>query len=284
MVIILTFLGALAFFACMMFIQQKSLRIILATLTGIIFVGSTLLMTLNYSHHFGMQKVTTTTTKRIYSASNSSMPLAIYQPVGKGGRDDVYIYNTKVKQKTPNHTQANEYTTSRIKWTNGSTPQLVTTETRWQYRNDFYKVLYAWSGMNNTLVKRTNVLEYPRMYVKLTTSQADKLARVAKSATGTKLQAQVAEQGRAFVISKVQAAMAKNPNMTAKQIQEVSAQAEQQLAEYRNIAIFGVDSRDDSYDKGNRSDCIIIASINNKTKEVKLISVYRDTYVQIEGH
>ena len=58
MVIILTFLGALAFFACMMFIQQKSLRIILATLTGIIFVGSTLLMTLNYSHHFGMQKVT----------------------------------------------------------------------------------------------------------------------------------------------------------------------------------------------------------------------------------
>lgn len=64
----------------------------------------------------------------------------------------------------------------------------------------------------------------------------------------------------------------------------VSAQAEQQLTEYRNIAIFGVDSRDDSYDKGNRSDCIIIASINNKTKEVKLISVYRDTYVQIEGH
>lgn len=64
----------------------------------------------------------------------------------------------------------------------------------------------------------------------------------------------------------------------------VSAQAEQQLAEYRNIAIFGVDSRDDSYDKGNRSDCIIIASINNKTKEVKLISVYRDTYVQIEGY
>jgi len=64
----------------------------------------------------------------------------------------------------------------------------------------------------------------------------------------------------------------------------VSAQAEQQLAEYRNVAIFGVDSRDDSYDKGNRSDCIIIASINNKTKEVKLISVYRDTYVQIEGH
>ena len=53
---------------------------------------------------------------------------------------------------------------------------------------------------------------------------------------------------------------------------------------YRNIAIFGVDSRKDDYGEGNRSDCIIIASINNKTHEIKLISVYRDTYMKIEGH
>ena len=53
------------------------------------------------------------------------------------------------------------------------------------------------------------------------------------------------------------------------------------LEGYRNIAIFGVDSRSNNLDVGNRSDCIIIANINNKTKEVKLISVYRDTYVQI---
>ena len=64
----------------------------------------------------------------------------------------------------------------------------------------------------------------------------------------------------------------------------VSAQAEQQLAEYRNVAIFGVDSRDDSYDKGNRSDCIIIASINKYTNKIKLLSLYRDTYVFIPEH
>lgn len=64
----------------------------------------------------------------------------------------------------------------------------------------------------------------------------------------------------------------------------VSTQAEANLSNYRNIAIFGIDSREDTYEKGNRSDCIIIASINNTTKEVKLASVYRDTYVQIEGH
>ena len=64
----------------------------------------------------------------------------------------------------------------------------------------------------------------------------------------------------------------------------VSTEVEQNLEEYRNIAIFGIDSREDTYSKGNRSDCIIIATINNNTKEVKLTSVYRDTYVQIEGH
>ena len=64
----------------------------------------------------------------------------------------------------------------------------------------------------------------------------------------------------------------------------VSSQVEENLSGYRNIALFGIDSRDSSLGKGNRSDCIIIASINNDTKEVKLISVYRDTYVNIEGY
>ena len=64
----------------------------------------------------------------------------------------------------------------------------------------------------------------------------------------------------------------------------VSAEVQENLSNFRNIAIFGIDSREDSYSEGNRSDCIIIASINNETKEVKLVSVYRDTYVEIEGH
>ncbi len=66
---------------------------------------------------------------------------------------------------------------------------------------------------------------------------------------------------------------------------DISEEAEKNLSGFRNIALFGIDSRSiDDYGEGNRSDCIIIASINNSTKEVKLLSVYRDTYVQIEGH
>ncbi len=54
------------------------------------------------------------------------------------------------------------------------------------------------------------------------------------------------------------------------------------LTGYTNIALFGVDSIENSLDKGNnRSDVMIILSINNATKEAKLVSVYRDTYLDI---
>nr|WP_296266119.1 LCP family protein [uncultured Merdimonas sp.] len=57
---------------------------------------------------------------------------------------------------------------------------------------------------------------------------------------------------------------------------------------YTNIALFGSDSREDTDEAGEngeptRSDTIIIASLNNETKEVKLVSVYRDTMLEQEG-
>lgn len=48
---------------------------------------------------------------------------------------------------------------------------------------------------------------------------------------------------------------------------------------YMNVALFGTDNRAGETD-GVRSDCIIVASVNNETKEVKLLSVYRDTFLK----
>ncbi|MCQ2507862.1 MAG: LCP family protein [Dorea sp.] len=46
---------------------------------------------------------------------------------------------------------------------------------------------------------------------------------------------------------------------------------------YTNIALFGLDSRNGELEDGVRSDCMMIASINNQTHDVKIVSVYRDT-------
>ena len=61
----------------------------------------------------------------------------------------------------------------------------------------------------------------------------------------------------------------------------ISDEVREELQDYRNIALLGIDSRADDYGTGNRSDCIIIASLNQKTGNIKLISVYRDTYVYV---
>ena len=56
------------------------------------------------------------------------------------------------------------------------------------------------------------------------------------------------------------------------------------LKGYTNIALFGVDSRDGSLEKDTRSDSIMIVSINHESKEVKIISVYRDLCLRVPGY
>ena len=65
---------------------------------------------------------------------------------------------------------------------------------------------------------------------------------------------------------------------------DIDSGVSEKLKDYRNILLLGVDTRDMDDTDGSRSDAIIIVSINEKTKEVNLISVYRDTYMDIEGH
>lgn len=49
---------------------------------------------------------------------------------------------------------------------------------------------------------------------------------------------------------------------------------------YTTIGLVGLDNRSNKLKSGN-SDTMIIASIDNDTKKVKLVSVYRDTYLRI---
>lgn len=84
--------------------------------------------------------------------------------------------------------------------------------------------------------------------------------------------------GYTFVNGKIGKMQKENIDTTAVGINE---ETKQELKGYRNIALLGIDSRADDYRLGNRSDCMMIASINQETNEIKLISVYRDTYVYV---
>ena len=65
---------------------------------------------------------------------------------------------------------------------------------------------------------------------------------------------------------------------------DVDATTQKALKGYRNIALFGVDSRDGSLQTGARSDSIMVISINQETKDVKITSIYRDTCLKVPGY
>lgn len=62
---------------------------------------------------------------------------------------------------------------------------------------------------------------------------------------------------------------------------EISEEKQEQMRGYWTVAVFGVDSRNSSVGKGNNSDVNLLCNINQDTGEIRLVSVFRDTYLNI---
>ena len=62
----------------------------------------------------------------------------------------------------------------------------------------------------------------------------------------------------------------------------IDPKVDRDLKNYRNILLIGVDTRAGEKDNNCRSDANIIVSINKTTNEVRLISVLRDSYFDME--
>ena len=76
--------------------------------------------------------------------------------------------------------------------------------------------------------------------------------------------------------SQFKPAQVTNPNIPQGKVEEMEG--------YWTIALFGVDSRNNSVGKGNNADVIIICNIDQGTGEIKLVSVFRDTYLSVSDN
>jgi polyisoprenyl-teichoic acid--peptidoglycan teichoic acid transferase len=63
---------------------------------------------------------------------------------------------------------------------------------------------------------------------------------------------------------------------------DIDPTVDAELKDYRNILLVGVDARRGEKESNSRADAIIIISINKETGDFRLISVYRDTMLDIE--
>ena len=64
---------------------------------------------------------------------------------------------------------------------------------------------------------------------------------------------------------------------------ELSTEVIQKMKGYWNIAAFGVDSRDSSVGRGNNSDVIMVVSINRENGDIRIASVFRDSYLSLSN-
>ncbi len=62
----------------------------------------------------------------------------------------------------------------------------------------------------------------------------------------------------------------------------ISIETQEKMEGYWTVAVFGVDSREGTLGKGTRSDMQMILNVNLGTGEIRLVSVYRDTYLRID--
>ncbi|WP_277409168.1 LCP family protein [Lacrimispora xylanisolvens] len=88
-------------------------------------------------------------------------------------------------------------------------------------------------------------------------------------------------------VARLMGSIQKPDNFNANQVRNevMTADQKKHMTGYRTIAVFGVDSRDGNVSKGTNADVIMLCNINRGTGEIKIVSIFRDTYLNInEGN
>ncbi|KRL03593.1 DUF4811 domain-containing protein [Liquorilactobacillus capillatus] len=234
MIVVTLIFGAIATFISFIYIEKIMPRLICTLIAGIILLGSVWGVVSNYHGHFGMYKVTTATTQRVYSTDpTGKTQMLLFQPIGTAGKENVYIYAKKAHAKKTSHTKADEYTNNKLTRTTNKKAYLKRTEVRWRYKSAAFKFWFGIAGNNNQLVKRTNRFYVPKTWFVLTVKQAKELK---KQMSDQKRQAELKEQATIYVKGKMQAAIAKDPTLMTN-TQQQKKLSQQFAAEYQEKAM-----------------------------------------------
>lgn len=225
MIFVVTIISVLAFALTNIF-AKKTWQTVLSIIFAGIFLISLALITANDHYHYGMKKVTETTTQTLLStADNKDMNMLLYQPLGDG-TEKIYLYKTNDSQKKPKTTGTDHV--SNIVKTNQKKSQLKTEKTYWVYKNDTTKFWFGLSSKNHQLVKERNTFDVQNEWFVLSTTQAKKLAKLAQENKST-----MQNDAKLFVQEKVKTAMMQNPTMdqTTQQkiIQEATSEYQHQV-------------------------------------------------------
>lgn len=175
MIFAITIISVLAFASSNIF-AKKTWQTILSVVFAAIFLVSLGLITANDHYHYGMKKVTETTTQTLTSTADSKgINMLLYQPLGNG-TEKVYLYKTNESQKKPKTTGTDHV--SNVVKKNQRKTQLRTDKTYWVYQNNTVKFWFGLSSKNHQLIKEKNTFDVQKNWTILSTNQAKKLAKL----------------------------------------------------------------------------------------------------------
>ncbi|RRG17919.1 DUF4811 domain-containing protein [Weissella viridescens] len=250
MIIVLLLLFVVLTFVSWIYIKPVTLRVIAGTISLVLLMLSVWAMTVNFTDHFGMKKVTTTKTTQIYTAGDTSSPanMLLAQEIGTKSNNYVMVYRDKASDKKPavhnkpdtKHIVEAVKKTATYQTTKGSQATAKTTTTRWRFKNDFYKMMFGVSDQQNQLIKQHTLVRVPsKTWVVMTPSQAKSLGAKQKQMPMQAQQAQQMQMKQA-VQAKMMAYMQAHPTATSAQ---QKAQANAYAAEIATSALKQQDSK-----------------------------------------
>ncbi len=222
MIIIAIIVLAILLFISMVSLSKPLVRTVVSLIFAALLVVSIFFLTANDRDHFGMKKVSTTTTTDLVSVSPSSqMKLLLYQDVGTSSKNRVYIYKTHKVQKKSTTTNPDPTKAANTVKTISGTPKVTTRTVRWEYKNDSYKLWFGIANNDHKFVKRYNTFAINKDWLTLSSQQAKKLQKLV-----TQNSAKMKQDGQTYVTAAVKTALAaglkQDPSMSAEQQQALA--------------------------------------------------------------
>jgi len=224
MIIVSIIICAVLSYYFAVFVNNKKVGYPLSFTFVALFILSLILLISNEYGHLGMKQTTKEATYQIQSVQKKSN-LLLKKELGSNGKEDVYIYRTPetVNAKKPQTTKVDVNVKNVVKTGNYSAATLTKKTTRWEYKNGFYAFLFGISKNNKEFVKQHNTFKVGNDWLVLTTTQASQLQKQMKSKT---FQAQMKQEGEAYVKDAVTKAMQANPKMSADEQKQTAQQAQ----------------------------------------------------------
>ncbi|GMA48112.1 DUF4811 domain-containing protein [Tetragenococcus muriaticus] len=165
MIFIILIVSAVAM-AFLFVLSQKKWQETLSFVFAAFFLLSIGLIVANFNQHFGMEQVVhSQTVDLVSSVEQQDTEALLYKPLGNG-TERVYLYKTAAMEK-PQSTGGQQVKNDVSQ--DAEQAQLTTKRTEWVYKNNFYRLLFGFSGNNHEFIEQENQFNLPSNWQLLST-------------------------------------------------------------------------------------------------------------------